>query len=42
VVDCTAAAPVVLREGAVPLSRVVEILDGAGVRHQLGHDEPGR
>jgi tRNA threonylcarbamoyl adenosine modification protein (Sua5/YciO/YrdC/YwlC family) len=40
VVDCSAAAPVVLREGAVPLGRLIEILDEAGVRHRLGHDEP--
>lgn len=35
VVDCSGAMPSVLREGAVPLGRVAEILDGAGVRHEL-------
>jgi L-threonylcarbamoyladenylate synthase len=36
VVDCTADRPQVLRIGAVPLERVVAILDRAGVPHQLG------
>jgi L-threonylcarbamoyladenylate synthase len=40
VVDCTGSAPIVLREGAVPLGRLIEILDAAGVRHQLGHEGP--
>ena len=35
VVDCTGEMPTVLREGAVPLGRVIEILDGAGVPHEL-------
>ena len=35
VVDCTADVPRVLRAGAVPLERVIEILDAAGVRHEL-------
>jgi L-threonylcarbamoyladenylate synthase len=35
VVDCTADIPQVLRIGAVSLERVVEILDAAGVRHDL-------
>ena len=35
VVDCTGDVPVVLRAGAIPLSRVVEILDAAGVSHDL-------
>jgi tRNA A37 threonylcarbamoyladenosine synthetase subunit TsaC/SUA5/YrdC len=35
VVDCAGEMPVILREGAVPLSRVAEVLDRAGVRHQL-------
>ncbi|HEX7949344.1 MAG TPA: L-threonylcarbamoyladenylate synthase [Candidatus Limnocylindrales bacterium] len=40
VVDCTGATPVVLREGAVPLGRIVEILDAAGLPHELAG--PGR
>jgi L-threonylcarbamoyladenylate synthase len=35
VVDCTGSTPRVLRVGAVPLGRVVRILDEAGVRHEL-------
>ena len=35
VVDCTGPAPTVLREGAIPLARVIEILDRAGVPHGL-------
>ncbi len=35
VVDCSGKTPTVLREGAVPLSRIIEILDGAGIRHEL-------
>lgn len=35
VVDCTGATPKILRVGAVPLARVVEILDVAGVPHEL-------
>jgi L-threonylcarbamoyladenylate synthase len=35
VVDCTADVPRVLRIGAVSLQRLVEILDAAGVRHEL-------
>jgi L-threonylcarbamoyladenylate synthase len=35
VVDCTGELPRVLREGAVALGRVVEILDAAGVPHEL-------
>ncbi|MDO8484881.1 MAG: L-threonylcarbamoyladenylate synthase [Candidatus Limnocylindrales bacterium] len=35
VVDCTGERPRVLRVGAVPLTRVIEILDGAGVNHRL-------
>jgi L-threonylcarbamoyladenylate synthase len=36
VVDCTGAMPTVVRTGAVPLARIVEILDAAGVAHELG------
>ena len=36
VVDCAGAMPLILREGAVPLDRIVQILDAAGVRHELG------
>lgn len=35
VVDCSGARPVVLREGAIPTSRVARILDAAGVTHEL-------
>jgi L-threonylcarbamoyladenylate synthase len=35
VIDCSGASPRVLREGAVPLTRVIEILDLAGVSHAL-------
>jgi L-threonylcarbamoyladenylate synthase len=35
VVDCTGELPRVLRVGAVPLARVIEILDGAGIQHGL-------
>lgn len=36
VVDCTGDVPVVLREGAIPLARLVATLDAAGVAHSLG------
>ena len=36
VVDCSGQRPVVIREGAVPLDRLIAILDDAGVRHGLG------
>lgn len=35
VVDCTDELPRILRPGAVPLGRVVAILDAAGVPHEL-------
>jgi L-threonylcarbamoyladenylate synthase len=35
VVDCTGELPAVLREGPVPLSRVIEILDAAAIPHEL-------
>jgi L-threonylcarbamoyladenylate synthase len=35
VVDCTGAMPVVLRQGAIPLARIVAVLDAAGVAHDL-------
>jgi L-threonylcarbamoyladenylate synthase len=35
VVDCTGARPVILREGAIPTSRLARVLDGAGVAHEL-------
>lgn len=40
VVDCTGTVPRILRTGAVPLERVVEILDAAGVRHELAGWHP--
>jgi L-threonylcarbamoyladenylate synthase len=36
VIDCSGDRPRVVREGAVPLTRLVEILDAAGVAHDLG------
>jgi tRNA A37 threonylcarbamoyladenosine synthetase subunit TsaC/SUA5/YrdC len=36
VVDCTGDQPIVLRAGAVPVSRLAAILDAAGVPHDLG------
>ena len=36
VVDCTGERPAILRLGAIPLARVVAILDAAGVGHDLG------
>ncbi|MEA2620773.1 MAG: L-threonylcarbamoyladenylate synthase [Chloroflexota bacterium] len=35
VVDCSGARPVILREGAIPRSRVARILDAAGVIHEV-------
>ncbi len=35
VVDCTRDRPRVIREGAIPLERLIEILDAAGVAHDL-------
>ena len=35
VVDCTGELPVVLREGAIPIARLVAILDAAGIDHDL-------
>jgi tRNA threonylcarbamoyl adenosine modification protein (Sua5/YciO/YrdC/YwlC family) len=35
IVDCSGARPVILREGAIPTSRVARVLDGAGVAHEL-------
>ena len=35
VVDCTGERPVILRDGAVPVARIAEILDAAGVEHDL-------
>jgi L-threonylcarbamoyladenylate synthase len=35
VVDCTGDRPVVLRAGAIPIERIVEILDDAGVPHDV-------
>ena len=36
VVDCTGDQPTILRIGAVPLERVAQILDAAGVPHDVG------
>ncbi|HEY8636162.1 MAG TPA: L-threonylcarbamoyladenylate synthase [Candidatus Limnocylindrales bacterium] len=35
VVDCSGARPVILREGAIPTSRVARVLDAAGVTHEV-------
>ncbi len=35
VVDCTGERPVVLRDGAIPVARLVAILDAAGIAHDL-------
>lgn len=35
VVDCTGDRPVVLRTGAIPIERIAEILDDAGVLHDV-------
>jgi L-threonylcarbamoyladenylate synthase len=35
VVDCTRARPIVGREGAVTVDRIADVLDAAGVDHQL-------
>jgi L-threonylcarbamoyladenylate synthase len=35
VVDCTGAAPVVARAGAIPVERLADVLDAAGVEHHL-------
>ncbi len=36
VVDCTGERPAILRVGAIPVARIVAILDAAGVDHDLG------
>ncbi len=36
VVDCTDERPTILRQGAVPLERVIAVLEAAGVAHDLG------
>ena len=36
VVDCTGSEPRIIRIGEVPLDRVVEILEAAGIAHRLG------
>lgn len=38
IVDCTGDVPVVQREGAIPLARLMAVLDTAGVRHTLALD----
>jgi L-threonylcarbamoyladenylate synthase len=35
VVDCTGDRPLVLRDGAIPVARLVAILDAAGIAHDL-------
>jgi len=41
VVDCSGPQPVILRPGAMPVERIVEILDRAGVPHDLRVDATG-
>ena len=42
IVDCSGARPVILREGAIPISRVARVLDTAGVVHELrSRQRPG-
>ncbi len=36
VVDCSGPLPAILRAGAVPISEIAAVLDGAGVAHGLG------
>jgi L-threonylcarbamoyladenylate synthase len=36
VVDCTAERPTIRRLGAIPLERIVSVLDASGVEHDLG------
>jgi L-threonylcarbamoyladenylate synthase len=38
VVDCTGERPVVLREGAIPATRIAAILDAAGIDHDLARE----
>lgn len=40
VVDCSGAAPRVLRVGAIPVDQVAAVLDAAGVVHALGPGSP--
>ncbi len=40
VVDCTGVVPTLVRVGAIPLARIVEILDSSGVAHELGGQTP--
>jgi len=35
VVDCTGVAPIIVRDGAVPIDEIAAILDRAGVEHEL-------
>jgi L-threonylcarbamoyladenylate synthase len=35
VIDCSGELPVVLRQGAIPIERIVEILEAAGVDHRI-------
>jgi tRNA threonylcarbamoyl adenosine modification protein (Sua5/YciO/YrdC/YwlC family) len=41
IVDCSGPQPVILRVGAMPVERIVQILDRAGVPHDLGMDATG-
>lgn len=41
VVDCSGARPVILREGAIPTSRIARILDAAGVTHEVRSRQRG-
>jgi len=41
VVDCSGARPVILREGAIPTSRIARILDAAGMTHEVRSRQRG-
>ena len=38
VVDCTGERPVIVREGAIPAARIAEVLDAAGLDHDLARE----
>ncbi len=40
VVDCTAEPVRILRPGAIPVERIADLLDEAGIAHELGRGSP--
>ena len=36
IIDCAAGPPAVVRAGAIPVGRLMEALDAAGIPHALG------